>query len=232
MMLRAPVLALFALVLLAGPAVAAPPDVAVTTCGQVVPPRTLGYLTGDLDCTGYQDSETDSAVTLNNRATLDLRGFTLTGGDFGVGCFQKCRDGVTNCVSPHCRIIGGGAIANSVKQAVSGGRRIVVEGTTISGSPIGFHNFTKVTLVGVTITSLSTRVCHAVDRVELKDSTVTGNAEGITAAKHIRLVGSTVTGNGPFDLSSPHRPKVKKGSTCGISAGGPFGGSWHVCANA
>jgi hypothetical protein len=34
----------------------APPEVAVTTCGQIIPDGTLGYLTGNLDCTGFTDS--------------------------------------------------------------------------------------------------------------------------------------------------------------------------------
>ena len=57
------------------------PEVAVTSCGQIVPKRTLGYLTGDLDCSGYTGDGPDlydagAAVTLGYKSKLDLRGFT------------------------------------------------------------------------------------------------------------------------------------------------------------
>ena len=47
----------------------------VVTCGQVVPAGEIGVLTGDLDCS----ATSSSAVIVGVGATLDLKGYTLTG---------------------------------------------------------------------------------------------------------------------------------------------------------
>lgn len=50
-MIRRPLLVATALLACCvAPAAAAPPPVEVTTCGQVIPRRAVGYLTADLDC--------------------------------------------------------------------------------------------------------------------------------------------------------------------------------------
>ena len=60
--------------------------ISVTTCGQTVSGR--ASLTGDLDCTGLPDP----GVRLTSNSTLDLAGFTLSGGDGdGVECEGVCK---------------------------------------------------------------------------------------------------------------------------------------------
>jgi len=59
--------------------------VEVSTCGQLVS-KQAGFLAGPLDCTGFAGN----AVTIVN-GSLDLRGFTLTGGDGdGIHCDGRC----------------------------------------------------------------------------------------------------------------------------------------------
>ena len=56
----------------------------VTTCGQAIAGE--GFLSANLDCTGFPGD----AVVING-GSLDLRGFTLTGGDLsGVFCSKNC----------------------------------------------------------------------------------------------------------------------------------------------
>ena len=63
----------------------------VTECGQIV--EGDAYLAGDLDCTGFQGEDPTGAmlVLLSTHGRLDLRGFTLTGGDYvGISCVKPC----------------------------------------------------------------------------------------------------------------------------------------------
>src|SRR5262245_55135545 len=113
-------LPLLALVVRAGIAVAAAPEmVEVTTCGQEVPRGAIGYLTADLSC-----SPTDPSVgvVLGKRAQLDLRGFTLSGGYTAVSCnppdcgYQPCFTRSSRCTVYGGTIDGAGyaAIAGSI----------------------------------------------------------------------------------------------------------------------
>jgi hypothetical protein len=65
-------------------------DVAVDTCGTIVPAGARGTLQADLDCSAASPGE--PAVVLANRATLTLGGFTLTGAANGtaVHCPRHC----------------------------------------------------------------------------------------------------------------------------------------------
>ena len=81
---------LFALAfsVLTGRSEAGSPPIEVTFCGQVY--EGDGYLTADLDCTGFNDDvfiDEDSiirgvavGITGRRRGSLDLRGHTLTAG--------------------------------------------------------------------------------------------------------------------------------------------------------
>jgi hypothetical protein len=86
-------------------------EIAVTTCGQVILEQE-GFLTGNLDCTGFGD---DALVILGG--SLDLRGFTLTGGDLnGVRCESSCAIFSTP---------GGGTITGAKYNGVNVGTELV-----------------------------------------------------------------------------------------------------------
>src|ERR1051325_6028277 len=61
----------------------------ITACNQTVPPGEVGILTADLDC-GPSDVEDSYGVELENGATLDLAGHTITGPRYAVSCEKRC----------------------------------------------------------------------------------------------------------------------------------------------
>jgi hypothetical protein len=72
----------------------------ITECGQVVPPRQVGNLVGDLDCTDPNSFDPNSyyldAVAAERGATVNLNGFSLIGPESlpattGVYCWRNCR---------------------------------------------------------------------------------------------------------------------------------------------
>lgn len=208
---------------------AAPPPVAVTACGQEVPRGTVGYLTGDLDCTGFTGGGIEGmAVVLHNKATLELRGFTLTASKFGVGCYEPGDDpGYYNV--RRCRIAGGGgAIVNASENAIGAGAgKLQVADVTLSGNNVVIFNARDVRLRNVTITG-NGRPLFAVDSAQLEGSNVTNNSFGLGATR-IKLVASTAIDNESYDLYSSKRPVVKKGSACGVAVG-PGSTVWDVCS--
>lgn len=226
--LRAAALAVCAFSLIATADAASPP-VAVTTCGQEVPRGTVGYLTGDLDCTGFTGGGiAGMAVILHNKATLELRGFTLTASRFAVGCYEPGDDaGYFN--AKRCRILGGGgAIVNASENAIGGGAgKLQVEDVTLSGNNVVLFNVHDARLRNVTITG-NERPLFAVDIAQLEGSSVTDNSFGLGAIR-VKLLASTAIDNGSYDISAVRRPVLKKGSTCGVAVG-PSNTVWDVCA--
>lgn len=206
-----------------------PPTVAVTTCGQEVPRGTIGYLTGDLDCSGFVGGGIEGmAVILHTQATLELRGFTLTASKFGVGCYEPGDDPTVYVNVKRCGVVGGGgAITNASGYALSGGNgKLDVADTVFSGSAVVLFNFRDVRLRNVIVTG-NERPLWAVDVARLEGSTVSNNTVGLGATR-IKLFGSSAVDNGSFDVSSVRRPVVKKGSACGVAIGS--GGTvWDVC---
>ncbi len=225
------------------------PEVAVTTCGQVVPPRTLGYLSSDLDCTGFEGGpanvgyfDNGAAVYLGNNSKLDLRGFTLTGGYNGVLCNAlTCGANGRPCSRNRCEVFGGTIVANGNTSRGIGGFRPIVHDVTITGFNYGIWSFTRLSLTNGTISDcLSLGV--AGKGLFISNSTITNNgAFGISAnttpGPALHLSGSTVTGNGTAafcglnpcaDVFASRRPVVTS-STCDTSIAYPSG-NWDVCA--
>jgi len=96
-------------------------DTEIVTCGQVY--TGAGYLSGNLDCTGFAGS----SVTIDG-GSLDLRGFTLTAGTFAaVYCSRGCT--VTSSVA-------GGTIAGETT-GVFFLRRAKIQGITVDGPEFG-----------------------------------------------------------------------------------------------
>jgi hypothetical protein len=159
-------------------------------------------------------------------STLELRGFTITGGNDGVACYDvrerpDLPPGLYTGGS--CRVDGGGGrIVNSVGHGI-GGTRVNVANVTIDGAgQEGVSADIKIRLQNVTITNCLGQGAAA-RGVQAIDSTITGSGEDGIAASNATLSGSTVTGNGvgsecgsPFqsrpcaDLLTKVRPHLKR----------------------
>lgn len=220
--------------------------VPVTACGQIVPRGAIGYLTADLDCSGQNDT---MGVIVLPGSGLELRGFTITGGLFGVACYDvREKPGFPPgfYTGGTCRIDGGGGnIVASYAHGI-GGTRVFVANLTIDGAgQEGISADTKIRIENVTVHGcLGTGV--GAGGVSAVDSAVTGNGEYGIGARTLRMIGTTVTGNGvgpacsttspPYrcaDLVAKHKPKLKE-SVCGSSLP-PYNVSprtpWGVCIN-
>lgn len=225
-----PLTIVLAAVLLARAADAAPVDVLVDSCGQVVPPKAHAHLAADLDCSAYAGNV---AVTLGKKATLDLGGYTFTtGGSSGLDC-SAGRCTIRNGTVQGSATFGIVAVRSSIESVAvhHGGLGAVsvdkstIRDATISGTAlIGVHGNSKVKIAGSTITG------HAifgvwVPRVQLVDSTVTGNMTDPECS----------TGATCADVMASKRPRLKR-STCGRSQTlptDPFAGclGWCVCSD-
>jgi hypothetical protein len=233
---------LLAVLLLACSSVAnaAPELVPVTACGQVVPRGAVGYLTADLDCTGFDAMS--AAVFLSRGARLDLAGFTITGANFGVICGELATpNGGTIDSKGKCRVVGGGgAIVNSEAHGILANAITVTNLAIQDVGQEGIHAAGTVKFTDVTITNSGTNGAHFSRGAKLTATTITDSAEnGILANRRVVLVDSTVTGSGSnpaecdgppcADIRSTRKPTVKN-STCETSArpDPPF--TWNVCA--
>jgi hypothetical protein len=116
----------------------------VDTCGQTVPRGEIGVLQTDLTC---PQGALSIAVTLDRRATLDLNGHTLTGGDVSVACSGA-----------RCKVVGPGEIVGSTAYGIWGQlgiRHIDVENVVLRDHEFqaiflnSFHGSLKLT--GVTL---------------------------------------------------------------------------------
>lgn len=223
------------------------PEVAVTTCGQIVPRKTLGYLTGDLDCTGYDGGDpailhdTDVPVTLGQKAKLDLRGFTLTGGGmYTVGCINIRADRKRHGI---CEIFNG-TLTGATQYSVLAGNAYVHD-VTSTGTGVGLYLLGKKVVVENVVVSDNFADGMRLGNATLRNVTVTNNAgNGLTGYK-LKIFDSTITGNATSDFCATHpgscfdinawktRPKVEN-VVCGTSGGsgalGPAGGTWGICS--
>lgn len=155
---------------LVGPVASVGATVEVTTCGQqVIGGR--GFLSGDLDCAGWDGY----AIHLAG-ARLDLNGFTITGGmEVGVLC------------STRCRIEGPGTITGSRLDNVTSwsDKTLKIRNVTVSNSALG-HGISAIAVIA---------------KIVARDVTVIGNAgSGLDSSHLVRLKGGTVTGNGTYGV--------------------------------
>ncbi len=223
-------------------ALAAPPtQVAVTSCGQVIPRFAVGYLTGDLDCTGYDGLP--GAVMVSRQATFELRGFRLTGGLLTVLCGEMRNDrfGEPQLHIDHrCTVSGGGGtIAGAEAHGISGYDLNVSDLTVENAGQEGIYSVRNAHISNVTVTG-SGGIGMRIDRTAtVVDSHVSGSGEiGVAGLHVLKISGSTVVGNGtgpncPYpwscvDLFSGHRPKVVD-TQCNTSGGSGYR-NWGVCA--
>lgn len=237
---RATFFALLMLVLLAGTSSAAEP-VEVTTCGQVF---ANGYLSADLDCSGYHDPVTipewigkldpptiESALVLLRGGRLDLRGHTLIGNARGVYCMRSCRI-----------IGGGGTITGGTSHNIDSdyGQHVQVEGLTLTGAlQNGIWTRFKLTVRDSVIRDNPGRGIFVERNLTLIRTTITNNGDaGIAAVAGVKLEDADVSGNctlqgtacgfGCADVIAGRKPRLKR-STCGLSRG-PDCTRWGVCS--
>jgi hypothetical protein len=229
---------------LAGSAFAAHPLVEVTACGQVVPRQAVGFLTADLDCSGYDGQP--GAVMLSRSSRLELRGFRLTGGRLTVFCaeWHPNRQGVPRLHSDRCTVDGGGGVISTAEAHGISGEKLTVSNVTVENAgQEGIYATKKARLADVVVTG-SAGIGVRIDGPALvTGSTVTGSGEnGVTSGRKLRIKDSTVVGNGLdtdacsapdhcYDLVSVLRPQVID-TQCGTSGGGGHVlGGWGACAN-
>lgn len=221
------------------------PQVAVTTCGQIVPPRTLGYLTGDLDCSGFTGGDSavqydlDAAITVGLKSKLDLRGFTLIASRFGVLCSNLRVEAHRRAV---CEVFNG-TVLGAEERGVAGLKLHAHDLTVSDGDGVGVYAYgagggiENVTATGNAGDGIRAR------NMKMRNVAVTGNGGNGILTDKIKIADSTITGNGGgqfclenpsscFDLNVYKRPKVEN-VTCGTSG---FGGdqgppTWGVCSS-
>jgi hypothetical protein len=160
---------------------------------------------------------------------LELRGFTLSGGSFGIHCTQPCPHDETHNCSARCRVDGGGGTITAAENTAILADKVRVENVMIDGNGgRGIDSAGRAAVKDAIVTNnggtgISGRGVTA-NRV-----TVTGNATGIDAGtnKGARVRNSIVTGNGVADIGCGKPPRVRN-SECGRSFR-PGGGNWGVC---
>lgn len=241
--MRATVLTTLVLAALAGTAYAASPlpEVAVTSCGQIVPKKTLGYLTGDLDCSGYVSADPDVldakfAVTVGWKSKLDLRGFTITASEHGVLCDNLRSQGKRT----GCEVFGG-TVTGATQRGI-GLAHGHVHDVTVTNNGIGVYAYAKGGIEDVVVTD-STYTGIDAGKGKVQRATVTNSGIlGVVSGGRLAITDSTVTGSGTHpvctsnpedcgDIASHRPPKVEDlvcGKSIGIGDGAPA--TWGVCA--
>jgi hypothetical protein len=201
------VLGLFAALMLSGLfAVAGVSQAAteVTTCGQSYSGN--GFLSADLDCTGFPGD----AITVDG-GSLDLRGFTLTGGNAnGVICDANCQ---VKSEPPGGRIINANGVAigsgsaallritgveldGNVSAIVSGGP-VTVEDSVItnSGPTADILSNTSMKLIRTTVIGIN-RIIAVGGPIKVVDSQISNCAQDCLNGDPVRVRNSTIAGAG------------------------------------
>ncbi|MBY0273818.1 hypothetical protein K2Z84_00640 [Candidatus Binatia bacterium] len=191
--------ALLASMLSAATALAAP-DVAVTTCGQVLPARAHGVLASDLDCTGQP-----VGVVVGRGGKLSLGGFTLASGFNGIECRGSCT------------VTGPGAI-NGGQAAVLSDKKVKVSSVTISSAVIYGVDGDIVELEGSTVTGTGYFAVQGRRSARISSSSISGGFGGASVGRAI-VEGSTVSA-ATFGISGGSA-SVKDGSAIETTSGEP-----------
>lgn len=161
-------------------AVAGKPDLAaggrepveVTGCGVVFSDSVDAYLSADLDCTTYAGLENrQPAITFLKRATLDLRGHTITAATGGAAVATD----VVLCWE-NCDVYGNGGSIVGGTFAVGSARRVTVVGATLRDmSHRAVDGNRKAIIENVTITGSRTEAVQASRRVLIRNSIIANN---------------------------------------------------------
>jgi len=186
-------------------------DTAVTTCGQEF--RGHGYLTGDLTC-----SDDGYAVEIEGSGSLDLRGFTITGGEYGIFC-----DG-------SCKVFGGGTVTGAKEDGIGANKTVKVDGITSSNNGFtGVKGGRAVIVSNAVLIGNGKSGVQGLVRVKLTDTTSQGNFYGAAADSVLSARRVTVTGNLYGGLAA-ERISALDSSVVDNDAGAQCGVMWS-CAD-
>lgn len=152
-------------------------DTAVTVCGQEFTGR--GYLAGDLNCDpGHY------AVEIEGSGSLDLRGFTITGGEYGVFCHATCK------------VFGGGTITGAIEDGIVAGKTVKADGITVSNNGFAGVKGGRVAMVSNSVLTGNARSgVQGLVRAKLTDTTSQGNGSGADAGAVLVVIRSHVSDN-------------------------------------
>ena len=191
----------------------APAQTAVTSCEQVL--QGDGYLSGDLNC----GPNTEAAVEIRPGGTLDMRGFAIHGGEYGVLCSGPATtiSGMTVYPYAPCRVFGGGTIDGpSVVGIVAS--RLDLADVTINTDAYGLiiHrslSFTNVNLQlgGPYAVGIGAAVTAPLVGTGL---TVTGGASAIENGGRVKIDGVTASGYRTF-AQTPRTVRLANASLTG-----------------
>ena len=194
---------------------------AVTACGQEV--EGDAYLVGDLDC----PDGTEAALTMRN-GSLDLRGFTIRGGEYGVLCAKGLGTFAPNGEEFRRYLtcgVANGTIADQTLVAIDAGDLTLTDvtiqesGATVFGAYA--HKRLRVGNVDVELGpgAIGVSGTGALKmRLEGTGLTITGGRIGISFVKTVRVDGLTVTG---YEVDGIYAAKVDV--TNGMVSGGERG---------
>jgi len=209
-------------VVLAAPALA----VDITGCGQEVPAGEVGILTTDINC-GSPTATNWYGVELENGATLDLQGHTITGPDYPVYCEKRCS--VTSTAVGRGMLRGGlyGLAAADGKATVSDvdfvGNQTGIVGTNVALRNVSLvdnakgavHLLDQSRLVAENVSvsgCTQGNYCIGIGRIRLSGFTVAGTATGYAViwGKRVRLAGGSIVGGnvGIRDEAGSHLENV------------------------
>jgi hypothetical protein len=193
----------------------------VTTCGQVLADG--GFLTADLDCSGYTDGP---ALTIE-RGVLDLAGFTLTGNE--VESIPLYFPEATVFCPVSCEIIGPGVLAGGKEAVVHARRRIALTDVTVRdvtavGNASAVYSEGSLQSTGCTIEGNSGDGLVATRRAIVQSTTIQGTHGSAVAAYGGKafVQDSTITGNGTGFAASTVVARIVKMRSSDVSDnGGP-----------
>lgn len=178
---------LLAIVVLIVTTAAALAEVIVSSCGQSIPAGEVARLVGDLDCTS-------SGVSLGDRATLDLAGFTMRG-DSAAAAFTH---GVTCAAS--CTLKGPGSVEGFAGDGLYDG---ALQGAVrVIGATIAHNHFrgmeiptAGVKLVNAAFLGNAGEAVYTGARVSAANTYFVGNGAGISGLG-VKVKDSTFLSNG------------------------------------
>ena len=176
---------------------------AVTACEQVV--EGDAYLPGDLDC----PPGTEAAIELRSQGSLDMRGFSIHGGEFGVLCSgpHKMEAGVEIYVYTACRVFGGGTIDGQSVQGIDGSRVDIADLTISVAATDPTKSVQPLAITahkGLRFTNLNLQLAGTVPGIQCNGGvkgtglTVSGGGTVIDNARSVKIDGVTASGYSRF----------------------------------
>jgi hypothetical protein len=184
---------------LPSPIDAAPPSVPITACGQIL--EGSGFLTGDLDCSGFSDGR--AAIVVKKNGHVDLGGFTVTlpiGLDrVGLYCVDKCS-------------VGNGVFATAGRgyAAIQSLNRVKVADVAMHDAPSNGILGRVGTLTNVTVASHLDATCvDGFERLRVVGLSCIDGHSGVRVTKSLKMENSMIVGNGVRGVEATHRLVVR-----------------------